>query len=242
MPSMNTNIDENELAKFEALAYQWWDKESEFKPLHDINPIRLRFINERAALDGKRVLDIGCGGGILSESMAQSGADVLGIDLSKASLKVAKIHAKEQKLKIDYQAISAEALATQQPALFDIITCMEMLEHVPSPAAIVEACAQLLKPQGHVFFSTINRNPKSFLFAIIGAEYILSLLPKGTHEFEKLIRPSELDRWIRQTSMQTNEIMGIQYNPLTKTYRLSGDISINYLIHAQKTNNISSSA
>ena len=242
MPSMNTNIDENELAKFEALAYQWWDKESEFKPLHDINPIRLRFINERAALDGKRVLDIGCGGGILSESMAQSGADVLGIDLSKASLKVAKIHAKEQKLKIDYQAISAEALATQQPALFDIITCMEMLEHVPSPAAIVEACAQLLKPQGHVFFSTINRNPKSFLFAIIGAEYILSLLPKGTHEFEKLIRPSELDRWIRQTSMQTNEIMGIQYNPLTKTYGLSGDISINYLIHAQKTNNISSSA
>ncbi len=234
MSATNANVDENELAKFEALAYRWWDKESEFKPLHDINPLRLNFIDENAGLKGKKVLDIGCGGGILSESMVKRGAQVKGIDLGEAPLAVAKIHAKEQNLNIEYQAISAETLATQEPASFDIITCMEMLEHVPNPAAIVEACAKLAKSDGHIFFSTINRNPKSFLFAIIGAEYILSLLPKGTHEFEKLIRPSELDRWIRHASMHTYEIIGMTYNPFNKSYKLSADTSVNYIIHARK--------
>ncbi len=234
MSVTNANVDENELAKFEALAYRWWDKESEFKPLHDINPLRLDFIDEHAGLNGKKVLDIGCGGGILSESMVKRGAQVKGIDLGEAPLAVAKIHAKEQNLNIEYQAISAEILATQEPKSFDIITCMEMLEHVPNPAAIVEACAKLAKSDGHIFFSTINRNPKSFLFAIIGAEYILNLLPKGTHEFEKLIRPSELDRWIRHASMHTYEIIGMTYNPFNKSYKLSADTSVNYIVHARK--------
>lgn len=234
MPNTNTNFDKHELAKFEALAYRWWDTENEFKPLHDINPLRLNFIDEHAGLKSKKILDIGCGGGILAESMAKQGAEVMGIDLGGASLTVAKLHAKEQNLDVDYQAISAEALADQQPASFDIVTCMEMLEHVPDPAAIVKACSKLVRPDGHVFFSTINRNPKSFLFAILGAEYILNLLPKGTHEFEKLIRPSELDHWIRRSSMHTNEIVGINYNPLNKSYKLSADISVNYLIHAKK--------
>ena len=233
MPTHNVNVDENELAKFESLAYRWWDKNSEFKPLHDINPLRLNFIAERAELNGKQVLDIGCGGGILSESLAEKGAQVTGIDLGDAPLTVAKIHAKEQNLSIDYQAISAEVLATEKPNSFDVITCMEMLEHVPNPASIVKACSQLVKPDGHLFFSTINRNPKSFLFAIVGAEYILNLLPKGTHEYEKLIRPSELDRWIRQASMQIKELVGMTYNPLKKTYKLSTDTSVNYIIHAQ---------
>jgi len=234
MPNTNTNFDKHELAKFEALAYRWWDTENEFKPLHDINPLRLNFIDEHAGLKSKKILDIGCGGGILAESMAKQGAEVMGIDLGGASLTVAKLHAKEQNLDVDYQAISAEALADQQPASFDIVTCMEMLEHVPDPAAIVKACSKLVRPDGHVFFSTINRNPKSFLFAIVGAEYILNLLPKGAHEFEKLIRPSELDHWIRRSSMHTNEIVGINYNPLNKSYKLSADISVNYLIHAKK--------
>ncbi|MCZ6566358.1 MAG: bifunctional 2-polyprenyl-6-hydroxyphenol methylase/3-demethylubiquinol 3-O-methyltransferase UbiG [Gammaproteobacteria bacterium] len=234
MPNTNTNFDKNELAKFEALAYRWWDTESEFKSLHDINPLRLNFIDEHAGLKGKKVLDIGCGGGVLAESMVHQGAEVMGIDLGDAPLTVAKLHAKEQNLDVDYQAISAEDLADQQPASFDVVTCMEMLEHVPDPAAIVEACSELVKPDGHVFFSTINRNPKSFLFAIVGAEYILNLLPKGTHEFEKLIRPSELDHWIRRFSMYTNEIVGMNYNPLNKSYNLSADISVNYLIHAKK--------
>lgn len=234
MSATNTNVDENELAKFEALAYRWWDTESEFKPLHDINPLRLDFIDARAELKGKKVLDIGCGGGILSESMLQRGAQVKGIDLGKAPLAVAKIHAKEKNLDIEYQAISAEALAAQEPASFDVVTCMEMLEHVPNPAAIIEACATLTKPGGQVFFSTINRNPKSFLFAIVGAEYILNLLPKGTHEYEKLIRPSELDRWIRHAAMHTNEITGMTYNPFNKSYKLSADTSVNYIVHAKK--------
>ncbi len=234
MPNTNTNFDKNELAKFEALAYRWWDTGSEYKSLHDINPLRLNFIDEHAGLKGKKVLDIGCGGGILAESMVNQGAEVMGIDLGDAPLTVAKLHAKEQNLDADYQAISAEDLADQQPASFDIVTCMEMLEHVPDPAAIVEACSELVKPDGHVFFSTINRNPKSFLFAIVGAEYILNLLPKGTHEFEKLIRPSELDHWIRRSSMYTNEIVGMNYNPLNKSYKLSADTSVNYLIHAKK--------
>jgi len=228
----NDNVDAEEIAKFEALAFRWWDTESEFKPLHDINPLRLNFIDKHAHLAGKKVLDIGCGGGILSESMAKRGAIVKGIDLGEAPLAVAKIHAKEENLNVEYQAIAAEDIAQQEPSAYDIVTCMEMLEHVPDPSAIVQACADLVKPGGHVFFSTINRNPKSFLFAIVGAEYVLNLLPKGTHHYEKLIRPSELDRWIRQSSLHTNEIIGMNYNPLHKTYKLSSDTSVNYIVHA----------
>lgn len=229
----NNNVDADEIAKFEALAFRWWDTESEFKPLHEINPLRLDFIDKHANLAGKKVLDIGCGGGILTESMAKRGATVKGIDLGAAPLAVAKIHAKEENLEVEYQAIAAEEIAQQEPSTYDIVTCMEMLEHVPDPAAIVSACATLVKPGGHVFFSTINRNPKSFLFAIVGAEYVLNLLPKGTHHYEKLIRPSELDHWIRQASLQTNEIIGMSYNPLRKTYKLSSDTSVNYLVHSQ---------
>jgi len=227
------NVDAEEIAKFEALAFRWWDTESEFKPLHDINPLRLDFIDKHAKLAGKKVLDIGCGGGILTESMAKRGAQVKGIDLGKAPLAVAKIHAKEESLDVQYEAIAAEDIAQQEPNSYDIITCMEMLEHVPDPAAIVSACADLVKPGGHVFFSTINRNPKSFLFAIVGAEYVLNLLPKGTHHYDKLIRPSELDQWIRQASLHSNEIIGMNYNPLHKTYKLSSDTSVNYILHAQ---------
>ena len=230
----NQNVDEEELAKFEALAYRWWDTESEFKPLHDINPLRLNYIDKHASLNGKKVLDIGCGGGILSESMAQQGAQVKGIDLGEAPLAVAKIHAKEQNADVIYQAISAEDLATLEPQAYDVVTCMEMLEHVPNPAAIVQACADLVKPGGHVFFSTINRNPKAFLFAIVGAEYVLNLLPKGTHHYDKLIRPSELDRWIRQANLNSLEVIGMTYNPLTKIYKLSSDTSVNYILRAQK--------
>ncbi len=230
---INNNVDPQEIAKFEALAFRWWDTESEFKPLHEINPLRLDFIDKHSSLAGKKVLDIGCGGGILSESMAKRGAKVKGIDLGEAPLAVAKIHAKEENLDVEYQAIAAEDIAEQELNSYDIVTCMEMLEHVPDPAAIVTACATLVKPNGHVFFSTINRNPKSFLFAIVGAEYVLNLLPKGTHHYEKLIRPSELDRWIRQASLHTNEIIGMTYNPLRKTYKLSSDTSVNYLVHSK---------
>jgi len=230
---ISNNVDPQEIAKFEALAFRWWDTESEFKPLHEINPLRLDFIDKHASLAGKKVLDIGCGGGILSESMAKRGAKVKGIDLGEAPLAVAKIHAKEENIDIEYQAIAAEDIAQQEPNSYDIVTCMEMLEHVPDPAAIVSACATLVKPDGHVFFSTINRNPKSFLFAIVGAEYVLNLLPKGTHHYEKLIRPSELDHWIRRSSLHTNEIIGMNYNPLHKTYKLSSDTSVNYLVHSQ---------
>lgn len=234
MPPSNPNIDENELAKFEALAQHWWDKEGEFRSLHDINPLRLNFIDERAGLADKKVLDIGCGGGILAEAMAHQGAQVKGIDPVEASLAAARVHAGEQGLEIEYQSISAEELATLEPASFDVVTCLEMLEHVPDPAAIVDAAARLVTPQGHVFFSTINRNYKSLLLLIVGAEYILKLLPRGTHEYEKLIRPGELDRWIRHARMHTREIMGMSYNPLSKAYSLSADLSVNYFIHAAK--------
>ena len=233
---MNTsnNFDQEELAKFEDLAYRWWDKDSEFKPLHDINPLRLNFINERVSLAGKKVLDIGCGGGILAESMAQKGAIVKGIDLGKAPLSVARLHSSENNLDIDYEMISAEDIAAREPVSYDLVTCLEMLEHVPEPQSIVQACAQLVKPDGNVFFSTINRNPKSYLFAIIGAEYVLKLLPKGTHDYEKLIRPSELDRWIRSSDLSTQEIIGMSYNPITKKYWLGNDVDVNYLVHASK--------
>ena len=234
MLSTSSNLDESELAKFEALAQRWWDKDGAFKALHDINPLRLNFIEERAGLDGRKVLDIGCGGGILSEGLARRGAEVKAIDLGEASLAAARTHAGEQGLEIEYQAISAEELATLEPASFDVVTCLEMLEHVPDPSSIVEASARLVKPGGDVFFSTINRNIKSLLSMIVAGEYILQMLPKGTHEYEKLIRPGELDRWIRRSKMHMQEVRGMSYNLLNKTYRLSGDLSANYLVHATK--------
>jgi 2-polyprenyl-6-hydroxyphenyl methylase/3-demethylubiquinone-9 3-methyltransferase len=234
---MNTipNVDQQELAKFGALAARWWDKESEFKPLHDINPLRLDYIVERAGgLAGKTVVDVGCGGGILSESMAQLGAKVTGIDMGIDALNVAKLHLYESGLEIDYQAITAEKLAVESPNHFDVVTCMEMLEHVPDPGSIVMACHNLVKPGGHVFFSTLNRNMKSYLFAIIGAEYILRLLPKGTHDYAKFIRPAELAQWARLAGLEIKNFTGMSYNPLIKHYSLTHDISVNYLVHAQR--------
>ncbi len=229
------NFDPEEIAKFEDLAYRWWDKESEFKPLHDINPLRLNFIDERISLSGKKVLDVGCGGGILSESMANKGAIVKGIDLGKTPLSVAQLHAQESNITIDYEMISAENIAEREPGSYDVVTCLEMLEHVPEPSSIVDACARLVKPEGHVFFSTINRNPKSYLFAVIGAEYILNLLPKGTHDYAKFIRPSELDNWMRNSNLSNQEIVGMSYNPISQHYWLGSDVTVNYLVHSTKT-------
>lgn len=229
------NIDPEEIAKFEELASKWWDRNSEFKPLHDINPLRVDFIDRIAALNGKRVLDVGCGGGILSESMAQRGADVTGIDMGAAPLKVAKLHGLESGVSVSYKQITVEELASEQPQSFDIVTCMEMLEHVPDPASIVKACAALCKPGGKVFFSTLNRNPKSYLFAILGAEKLLKLVPDGTHDFNKFIRPSELGRWIRESGLQNSEMCGLTYNPLTKSYKLNAnDVDVNYMIATAK--------
>ncbi len=228
------NIDLAELAKFEAIASRWWDPESEFRPLHDINPLRLNYIDERSPLSGKTVIDIGCGGGILSEAMAKRGAQVTGIDMGKAPLSVAKLHKLESGVEITYLHSTAEDMAEQHAEQFDIVTCLEMLEHVPDPASVIKACARLVKPGGHVYFSTINRNPKSFLFAIVGAEYVLNLLPKGTHEYKKLIRPSELSAWCRAAHLNVQEITGMTYNPILKRYKLGQDASVNYLIHTQK--------
>lgn len=229
------NADPAELAKFSELAHRWWDPESEFRPLHQINPLRLEWINGQAPLAGKQVLDIGCGGGILSDSMARKGAQVTGVDLSTKALKVAQLHALEaQTPNVQYREISAEALAQQQPAQFDVVTCMEMLEHVPDPASVVQACATLVKPGGWVFMSTLNRNPKSFLFAIVGAEYLLKLLPRGTHEYAKMIRPSELARYCRHAGLELQQTRGMEYNPLTRRYWLSSDTSVNYLFALQK--------
>ncbi|MXY14140.1 MAG: bifunctional 2-polyprenyl-6-hydroxyphenol methylase/3-demethylubiquinol 3-O-methyltransferase UbiG [Proteobacteria bacterium] len=232
MLSTPSNLDESELAKFEALAQRWWDRDGAFKALHDINPLRLDFIEDRAELAGKKVLDIGCGGGILAEGLARREAEVRAIDLGEASLAVAHAHADEQGLEIEYQAIAAEALAEQEPASFDVVTCLEMLEHVPDPSSIVEASAQLVKPGGDVFFSTINRNLRALLVMIVGGEYVMQMVPRGTHEYEKLIRPGELDRWIRRAGMYAQEIRGMSYNLLNKTYRLSDDLGTNYLVHA----------
>jgi 2-polyprenyl-6-hydroxyphenyl methylase/3-demethylubiquinone-9 3-methyltransferase len=227
-----SNVDHAEIAKFEALASRWWDKESQFKPLHDINPLRLDFIDARAGLAGKRVIDVGCGGGILSEAMAHRGASVTGIDMGEAPLAVARLHQQESGVDVDYRQASAEEMAAEHPGEFDIVTCLEMLEHVPDPAAVVRACATLVKPGGQVFFSTINRNPKAYAFAILGAEYVLGLLPRGTHEFRKFIRPSELSSWCRATGLRVREQSGMTYNPLTRHYRLnSHDVSVNYLMH-----------
>lgn len=228
------NVDPAELAKFTALAHKWWDPTSEFRPLHEINPLRLNWIDQRVGLRGKRVVDIGCGGGILAESMAVRGADVLGIDLADKSLKVAELHQLESGVPVTYRHISAEALAAEQPGRFDVVTCLEMLEHVPDPAATVQAAAQLCKPGGHLFFSTINRNPKSFLFAIVGAEYVLQILPKGTHAYEKFIKPAELSRYCRQADIETTEIIGLTYNPITRIYKLEADTDVNYMIACRK--------
>ena len=230
----NSNVDQAELAKFGALAARWWDPHSEFKPLHDINPLRLNWIDKHVGLNGKRVIDIGCGGGILAESMAARGADVTGIDLSEKPLKVAQLHLLENGQKVDYRLIAAEEIAQQQPAHFDCVTCMEMLEHVPDPASTVRAAAALAKPGGWVFFSTLNRNPKSFLLAIIGAEYVLNMLPKGTHEYRRFITPAELAAMARQAGLAVTEIIGMTYNPFSKIYALNDDVSVNYIVACRK--------
>ena len=230
------NADPAELAKFSDLAHRWWDLESEFQPLHQINPLRLGWIDSHTSLKGKRVLDIGCGGGILADAMARVGAQVLGIDLATKAIKVAQLHAIEAGTQgVDYREISAEALAQEEPAGFDVVTCMEMLEHVPDPSSVVRACATLVKPGGHVFFSTINRNTKAFLFAIVGAEYVLNLLPRGTHEYAKFIKPSELAAYCRSTGLGLSHTRGMEYNPLTRHYWLSDDTSVNYMLATQKT-------
>jgi 2-polyprenyl-6-hydroxyphenyl methylase / 3-demethylubiquinone-9 3-methyltransferase len=229
------NADPAELAKFSDLAHRWWDPESEFRPLHQINPLRLGWIDGLASLSGKKVLDVGCGGGILSDSMARKGAEVTGIDLAVKALKVAQLHALEAGTQhVSYREISAEALAQEQPGAFDVVTCMEMLEHVPDPASVVRACSALVKPGGWVFFSTINRNPKSFLFAIVGVEYLLQMLPKGTHEYAKMIRPSELASHCRAAGLELTQTRGMEFNPLTQRYWLSQDTSVNYLIATRK--------
>jgi 2-polyprenyl-6-hydroxyphenyl methylase/3-demethylubiquinone-9 3-methyltransferase len=228
------NADPLELQKFSDLAHRWWDPTSEFRPLHDINPLRLEWINGIAPLAGKNVLDIGCGGGILAESMARKGANVTGIDLSEKALKVADLHSLESGVQVRYELISAEAMAAREPGAYDVVTCMEMLEHVPDPAAVVHACATLVKPGGHVFFSTINRNPKSYLFAVLGAEYILRLLPKGTHDYAKFIKPAELAQYIRNAMLDLKGLKGMTYNPLTKVYSLNQDTSVNYLVAATR--------
>jgi 2-polyprenyl-6-hydroxyphenyl methylase / 3-demethylubiquinone-9 3-methyltransferase len=224
------NADPLEINKFSDLAHRWWDPTSEFRPLHEINPLRLEWINARAPLAGKKVIDIGCGGGILSESMARKGADVTGIDLSKKALKVADLHSLESGVQVRYQLIAAEDMAAQEAGQYDVVTCMEMLEHVPDPAAIVKAAAALVKPGGHVFFSTINRNPKSYLFAVVGAEYLLRLLPKGTHDYAKFITPAELSQFVREAGLQVDALKGMSYNPLTKIYSLNQDTDVNYMV------------
>lgn len=229
------NADPAELAKFSDLAHRWWDKDGEFRPLHQINPLRLEWINQLSPVSGKKVLDVGCGGGILADSMAHRGAQVTGIDLSTKALKVAQLHALEaQTPNLQYREISAEAIALEQPASFDVVTCMEMLEHVPDPSSVVRACSELVKPGGWVYFSTLNRSPKSFLFAIIGAEYVLNLLPRGTHEYAKMIKPSELAAYCRDVALELKHTKGMAYNPLTQRYWLNEDTSVNYLFATQK--------
>ncbi len=228
------NIDHAEINKFEELASRWWDPHSEFKTLHEINPLRLEWIDQRAGIAGKQVLDVGCGGGILSESMAARGAQVTGIDMGEGPLEVARLHLLESGLHVLYERIPVERLAAERPGTFDVVTCMELLEHVPDPCSVVAACARLVRPGGWVFFSTINRNPRSYLFAILGAEYVLRLLPRGTHDFAKFIRPSELLRWIDDAGLAAEEMTGLTYNPLTHRYRLERDVQVNYMVYCQR--------
>ena len=234
MPVMNA--DPLELQKFSDLAHRWWDPTSEFRPLHEINPLRLEWINALAPLAGKRVLDVGCGGGILAEAIAKKGANVKGIDLSEKALKVAELHSLESEVQVSYELIAAEALAAREAGQYDVVTCMEMLEHVPDPSAIVQACATLVKPGGRLFFSTLNRNPKSYLFAIIGAEYMLRLLPRGTHDYAKFIKPAELSQFARNANLELQALKGMTYNPLTKIYSLNHDTDVNYLMACSKPN------
>jgi 2-polyprenyl-6-hydroxyphenyl methylase / 3-demethylubiquinone-9 3-methyltransferase len=229
------NVDNAEIAKFEALANRWWDKKGEFKPLHDINPLRTNYIDERSPVAEQRILDVGCGGGILCESLAQRGAQVTGIDLGEAPLKVARLHGLESGVKVEYQHVSAEELAQTQAGHYDIVTCLEMLEHVPDPASIINACAKLAKPGGDIYFSTLNRTAKAYAFAVLGAEYVLKLLPKGTHEYGKFIRPSELARWVRSAGLSLEDITGMTYNPLLREYKLNAkDVAVNYIVHVKK--------
>ncbi|TNF02937.1 MAG: bifunctional 2-polyprenyl-6-hydroxyphenol methylase/3-demethylubiquinol 3-O-methyltransferase UbiG [Gammaproteobacteria bacterium] len=229
------NIDRAEIAKFEALASRWWDRESEFKPLHDINPLRANWIDERSPVAECKLLDVGCGGGILAEAMAHRGAEVTGIDMGEAPLAVAQLHGLESGIAVNYQRCTAEEMAEQQPETFDVVTCLEMLEHVPDPLSVIEACSRLVKPGGHLYFSTINRNPKSYLFAVVGAEYLLRMLPKGTHEYSKFIRPSELGIWIRDCGLELQDMTGLVYNPFSRRYRLDArDVDVNYMVYARK--------
>lgn len=235
MSSPQLNIDPHEVHKFEELANRWWDPQSEFKPLHDINPLRANYIDEHSPVSEKRVLDVGCGGGLLSEALAFRGALVTGIDAGEVPLQVAKLHLLESGATVEYRKITAEELALEKPGFFDVVTCLEMLEHVPDPASVIQACSTLCKPGGHVYFSTINRNPKSYLFAIVGAEYLLNLLPKGTHDFGKFIRPSEMAQWARRSGLEISGMTGMTYHPLTKKYKLDpDDVDVNYLVHCKK--------
>lgn len=234
MNEATVNVDPAELQKFASLAHRWWDPTSEFKPLHEINPLRLDYIDQIVGLQGKHVIDVGCGGGILAESMALRGANVTGIDLGEKALKVAQLHRLETGVSLDYRLISVEDIAEEQPSSYDAVVCMEMLEHVPDPAAVVKACAKLAKPGADVFFSTLNRNPKSYLFAVIGAEYVLNMLPKGTHEYDRFIKPSELASWARGAGLEIIGYKGMSYNPLTQVYSLGADVSVNYILHARK--------
>ncbi len=231
MEATTENLDAAEIAKFDALASRWWDPSGEFAPLHDINPLRVDYIRQRADIAGKRVLDVGCGGGILAEALAKAGAEVTGIDMAEAALTVAGLHRQESGVSVTYERSTAEQYAEQHAGTFDVVTCLEMLEHVPQPASVIEACRQLVKPGGDVFFSTINRNPKAFLFAIVGAEYLLRMLPAGTHEYEKFIRPSELEEWSRHAGLELKDSTGLHYNPLTRDYWLGDNIDVNYLMH-----------
>jgi 2-polyprenyl-6-hydroxyphenyl methylase/3-demethylubiquinone-9 3-methyltransferase len=235
MNNASPNVDAAEVHKFEALASRWWDPNSEFKPLHDINPLRVDYIDQRAPLAGCKVIDVGCGGGLLSEAMAARGAQVTGIDMGEAPLTVARLHQHESGVQVDYQRTTAEHMAAEHPAEFDTVTCLEMLEHVPDPASVIQACADLVKPGGDLFFSTINRNPKAYMLAIIGAEYLLRMLPRGTHDYRKFIRPSEMVRWARAAGLQLKDLTGMTYNPLTGEYRLGNDVDVNYLAWFRKT-------
>ena len=234
MSQTQANVDLNEVAKFDALASSWWDLEGQSKPLHDLNPIRLAYIAKRTTLSDANVIDVGCGGGILSEALAKSGAKVTGIDMGEMPLNIAKLHALEAGLTVNYQHITAEEMASQQPEHYDVVTCLEMLEHVPDPASIIQACADMVNPGGDVFFSTLNRHPKAYLLAVLGAEYVMKMLPKGTHDYKRFIRPAELSAWCRQAGLKAKNITGMNYNPLTRQFSLGSDVKVNYLIHCKK--------